>query len=469
VGVIPATGGSTRWLQWDHDRFPYLVTLKWTREGPLTLVVQSRRQDEMAVLAADPEQGTTRPLLVERDPMWLNIDQQMPRWLGRRRGFLWTTERDGAWQLELRGSDGARIRSLTPRSLGYRGLLDVDPDRGTLSILASSDPTQIHLHQVALDGKRPPRQISTRPGWHDAVFARKHALYVQSVEPLTGPQTFTVHRPDGTRVGALKTVVETPPFSVRLQLLKVGARGLQAAVVHPRNFRQGRRYPVVLSAYGGPGHQVVTARHHRFLLQQWIADHGFIVVSIDGRGTPGRGRLWERSGFRPGGVSGVGNFIEVPLADQVEGLQALGRRFPEMDLSRTGVVGWSFGGYFAAMAVLRRPDLFRAAVAGAPVTDWMDYDTHYTERYLGLPSDNRAGYEASSVLRLAPSSRRPLLIIHGEKDELIDPAHARRLYEKARKPKELVMIPDGEHRLRTNEMVISTALTWLKKVNDLGN
>jgi dipeptidyl-peptidase-4 len=164
---------------------------------------------------------------------------------------------------------------------------------------------------------------------------------------------------------------------------------------------------------------MVVAAQSRYLLDAWLAEQGFIVVSLDGRGTPARGRAWERAI--------KGNLIDVPLADQVGGLAALFAKYPEIDRTRVGIYGWSFGGYFAAMAVLRRPDVFRAGVAGAPVTDWLDYDTHYTERYLGLPQSDPKGYEASSVLSYAKDLRRPLLIVHGTADDNVYFLHSARL------------------------------------------
>jgi dipeptidyl-peptidase-4 len=171
--------------------------------------------------------------------------------------------------------------------------------------------------------------------------------------------------------------------------------------------------------YAGPGHNAVTSSPAQYLRHQWIADQGFIVVSIDGRGTEGRGRAWERAI--------AGNFIDLPLTDQVDGLAAVAARVPQMDMERVGVYGWSFGGYFAAMAVMRRPDVFRAAVAGAPVVDWRDYDTHYTERYLGLPSENEDGYERSSVLSYAARLERPLFLVHGTVDDNVYFLHALKL------------------------------------------
>ena len=150
-----------------------------------------------------------------------------------------------------------------------------------------------------------------------------------------------------------------------------------------------------------------------------MADQGFVVVSFDGRGTPNRGRDWERAITR--------RFGTVPLDDQVAGLKALGAKFPEMDLGRVGVYGWSFGGYLAALAVLREPDVFKAAVAGAPVVDWLDYDTHYTERYLGLPDRHAEAYREASLLTYAKDLRRPLLLIHGTADDNVYFRHTLKL------------------------------------------
>jgi dipeptidyl-peptidase-4 len=185
---------------------------------------------------------------------------------------------------------------------------------------------------------------------------------------------------------------------------------------------------VILSVYAGPGVQTVKATGVAFHLQQWMADHGYIVVTIDGRGTPGRGRAWERA-WKETDPTKRGNLIDVALNDQVAGLKALGDRYREMDLSRVGVTGWSFGGYFAAMAVMRRPDIFDAGIAGAPVCDFADYDTHYTERYLGLPSANPEGYAASNVLTYCKDLEKPLLIIHGTSDDNVYFQHSLKMTE----------------------------------------
>ena len=230
----------------------------------------------------------------------------------------------------------------------------------------------------------------------------------------------------------------SPP---RLELVDAGdSLACRAAIIRPRDYRSGRHYPVIVNVYGGPHSQMVTAQPSRYLLAQWLADRGFIVVSIDGRGTPARGRTWERA------ISG--NLIDIPLGDQVSALKKLGAAHPEMDMNRVGIFGWSFGGYFTAMAVMRRPDVFRAGVAGAPVVDWHDYDTFYTERYLNLPQNNPRGYEASSVLTYAKQLERPLLIVHGTTDDNVHFVNSLKLTDalfKAGKPFEFLPLSGFTH------------------------
>jgi dipeptidyl-peptidase-4 len=171
-----------------------------------------------------------------------------------------------------------------------------------------------------------------------------------------------------------------------------------------------------------------------YILQQWYADHGFIVVSIDGRGTPRRGRAWERATRL--------NLIDIPLDDQAQALRLLGAKYPEMDLTRVGITGWSFGGYFTAMATMRRPEIFRCGVAGAPVCSWEDYDTHYTERYMGMPAENAAGYKASDVLTYCKDLSVPLMIVHGTSDDNVYFAHSLKMTrELFRNGKEFDFLP----------------------------
>jgi dipeptidyl-peptidase-4 len=345
-------------------------------------------------------------------------------------------------------------------------LAGVDEEKATAFVIGGNDPTQSHLFAVSLtsDGP-PPRQITDEPGLHFFVFAEQGGTHVRTVVPLRGENRHRVSRGDGKIVGELKSQAERPPFTPNLELTTVGDDPqLHAAIVRPRDFEPGRRYPVIVDVYGGPGSQTVLAADRLYLLNQWLADRGFIVVSIDGRGTPARGRGWERAI--------KGNFVELPLADQVRGLTALGEKYPEMDLSRVGIFGWSFGGYMSAMAVMQRPDVFHAGIAGAPVVDFRDYDTHYTERYLGMPEQNKSGYDASSVLTYADKLQRPLLIIHGTADDNVYFLHSMKLCDalfRAGKPYDFLpltgfthMVPDPVVMQRLNQRIVDFFTEHLK-------
>ncbi len=418
LGLMAVDGGETRWVNWDRERYPYLATVRWKDQAPLTILVQNRQQTEQLLLRVDVETGSTSLLLTEKDEAWINLDQSMPKWFPDGSAFLWTTERNGAWQLELRGADGRLLRPLTATEFRYKGLIDLDPESKVVYVSGGDDPTQTHLFRLSTEATSAvPVPLTAEPGQHSATFSENHQVYVYSTSTMDGERTQVVRNRDGRELGRLQSVAEQAPFVPNIELATVGSDpSFYAVLVRPRNFDSRWRYPVIVSVYGGPHAQTVSASPSGYLLQQWIADHGFIVVSIDGRGTPSRGRDWERII--------KGNLIDVTLNDQVAGLKALGRKYRELDLDRVGIYGWSFGGYFSAMAVMRRPDVFDAGVAGAPVSEWLDYDTHYTERYMGLPDDNAKGYEDSSVLTYAKDLEKPLLIIHGTSDDNVYFSHS---------------------------------------------
>jgi len=392
------------------------------------------------LLRADPKTGQTTPLITERDPAWINLDPSMPSWLEDGSGFLWTSEREGAWQLELRDPSGKLLRVLAPPSSGYQGFVHIDTAGRQVYFRASSHPTQAHLFRASLSGGEP-EALTTEPGLHNATFAKKDSIFVHSVVTPTALPKAMVRRVNGSQANELPSVAETPPPIPPAQLLKTrGEPGFHAAIVRPHSFDPASRYPVVVSVYGGPHANVVQAAMPSWLQAQWLADQGFLVVSLDNRGTPRRGRDWERAIAK--------RFGSVPLDDQIAGLQSLGAQFSELDLQRVGIVGWSFGGYMSALAVLRRPDIFHAAVAGAPVTDWEDYDTHYTERYLGFPDTDGKAYREASLLTYADKLQRPLLLIHGTSDDNVYFRHTLKLAEalfRAGKHFELLPLSSSTH------------------------
>ena len=446
LGIVAATGGDTTWVEWDRARWPYLCRVTWDEGAPLTLIVMNRAQTELAVLAVDDRSGATTTLLTETDEAWLNLpSKELPRWLPDGSAFLWESERTGAWQLELRRKDGALARALTAPDAGYQGFIGLDAEARLVWFEASADPTQTQVWQAPLDGA--PRPVTTEDGVHGGKLLEHGGLVVVTSMPRAGGIRTELRGRDGAVIAELPSVAEAPAAwpAPEWTTAEVDGRTHHAVIVRPRDFDPARRYPVLVHVYGGPHARMVMATPKPYLLDQWYADAGFVVVAIDGRGTPNRGRAWERAVHK--------DLITIPLADQADALRALAARYPELDLDRVGIYGWSFGGYVSAMAVLLRGDLFRAAVAGAPVTDWALYDTFYTERYMQTPQANPEGYLATRAMTHADKLERPLLLVHGTTDDNVHFAHTMALAEalfRAGKPFELLpvtathMTPDPE-------------------------
>jgi dipeptidyl-peptidase-4 len=374
----------------------------------------------------------------------------VPWWIDKGARFLWSSERDGQWELELRDKDGALIRTVTPPGVGYRKLIKVTEAGDRALIQASLSPTESHVASISLDSaKQPPRWLTRKAGSHSIRFHPKSGRYLHTAFLESGTNGYTVHDGDGKMLARIRSLAEKPPFKPNLEFTRVGDKVVkEALIIRPWNFKAGQKYPVIVYVYGGPHHRVVSRSPSRYLIQQWLADQGFIVVMADGRGTPYAGRDWERSI--------KDNLVDLQLEDQVSALQALGARYSELDLSRVGVFGWSFGGYMTSMMVMRRGDIYRAGVAGAPVADWRDYDTHYTERYMGLPSENAAGYKNGSVLTWAKELQHPLLIIHGTVDDNVYFMHAVKMSNalfRAGKTHSLLPLSGSTHAVHDKEGV----------------
>ena len=401
--ILSMSGGRTE-IQWDREAFPYLVTASWREGAPLTLLVQSRDQRATQVLTGDPS-GATYVVREDRDPMWLEIVLGIPRWLADGR-LVFTADRDDTRRLVFGESPA------TPPGLQVRRVVHV----GTEAVVTASDePTEIHLWKVSSEGEV--ARLTSEPGVHDGVVGGQTMVVVSTGMDRAGSVARVVR--DGEEVAEIRSNAEAPVVRPRVNLGRTQGRDLRFAVLLP-NEHPARPLPVLLDPYGGPQFQRVMKAQDAFLQSQWFADQGFAVVVADGRGTPGRGPGWERAVH--------GDLATPPLEDQIEALHAVAEANPgTMDLERVAIRGWSFGGYLAALAVLRRPDVFHAAVAGAPVTDWRLYDTHYTERYLGVPDENPDAYRRSSVIEDAAKLERPLLLILGLADDNVVAAHTLRL------------------------------------------
>ena len=428
----------------------YFVTAHWSATG-LLVAGQPRDQRRTRVLAVDPDTGATEVLAEDADDQWVEIIPGVPAWTADGR-LVRVAVADGANRLVVDGKE------VTPPSLRVRSVLDVGAD--VLFTASAEDPTQVHVYRWADDGVT---QVSTVDGVHTA--ARSGDVTVLASWSLThaGPKV-AVLRGDERVAGIASHAVE-PPVTPNVHLMTVGDRGLRVALLYPTGHEPGTRLPVLLDPYGGPHAQRVMASRNAFVGPQWLADQGFAVLVADGRGTPGRGSEWERE-IRH-------DFAGVTLQDQVDALFAVAEAHPDLDLSTVAIRGWSYGGYLSALAVLRRPDVFHAAIAGAPVTEWRLYDTHYTERYLGHPDEEPDVYDRNSLINDAPKLERPLLIIHGLADDNVVVAHSVRLSSAlvaAGRPHALLPLPGVTHMTPQDDEVAENFMLmqvrWLK--NALG-
>lgn len=394
-------------VAWDRERFEYLGRVSWTEYGAPVIQVLSRDQKTSQVLSVEVSSGRTTVLRELEDDAWIELTDSPQFGPG---GQLITVEdTEGARQIVVDGVAGADI------SWQVRSIVSVNDDDVLAS--ASKEPTEVQLVTFGFD--RSVTVLTSGPAIHSAVSAGGTTVISRSSIDSVRP-TVTVVK-DGETVGELKVLSEDPGFQPAVSLLVGGDDALRIAVLFPRDHTPGSaRLPVLMDPYGGPGAQRVLASGRMFFEPQWLADQGFCVIVADGRGSPGRGPEWDRAV--------QDEFASVTLADQVAALDAVAQAWPDdVDTGRVAMSGWSYGGYLSALAVLMRPDVFHAAVAGAPPTEWRLYDTCYTERYLGDPNVRPDVYDRNSLLPLADRLERPLMLIHGLADDNVVAAHTLKL------------------------------------------
>jgi dipeptidyl-peptidase 4 len=403
--VLRLDGAASVPVSWDAQEYPYLTRAGWDDYGPL-IAVQPRDQRRLLVLAVDPVTGATSQLGAQSDEAWVDLVTGVPRRLSGGR-LVTVGGVEDAMALLVDG------RAVTPPTIEVQAVLAVSEEE--VLFAAASDPTELQIYSWnAADGLR---ALTSSPGVHSAAGSGPVRVIGSKGMDHDGARWVC-----GDHV--FESRAERPVLTPNVRLLTVGEQALRVGLVLPRDHEPGQALPVLMDPYGGPHSRRVMADRHRWLEPQWFADQGFAVIVADGRGTPGRGCAWARAV--------QGDLAGPVLEDQIAALVEVAALEPDLDLSRVGIRGWSFGGFLAALAVLRRPDVFHAAVAGAPVTDWRLYDTHYTERYLGIDPDgaDRPAYDGSSLLDDAGALRRPLLLIHGLVDDNVLAAHTLELSQR---------------------------------------
>ncbi len=427
---IVGLDGSTVAVDWRQSEHEYLTNASWTRTHGITLTVQPRDQKSLVVLSVDADTGAVTELHRQTDPGWVELLSGVPKRTG---DLLVTVGDDHDADTRRLLVDGVPV---TPAGLQVRGVQTITKTHAVIT--ATEDSTEVHVWRVTLDGSGLER-LSEVPGVHrwtgndttqvliSSTLADTQSTAVVTSSLLDAPLT-------------IDNLAERPDLNFNVAISSATPRELRTAVVLPSK-HDGTPLPVLLDPYGGPHALRVLRARAPYAASQWFADQGFAVVITDGSGTPARGPSFEQEI--------LGDLATTVLDDQVAALHATADQHGDLfDMTRVGIRGWSFGGYLAALAVLRRPDVFHAAVAGAPVTDWKLYDTHYTERYMGHPEDNPDGYASTNLSTMAADLTRPLMLIHGLADDNVVAAHTFRLSRallEAGRPHEVLPLSGVSH------------------------
>lgn len=456
-------GGAPVEVDLGPDPDIYLARVDWLSADRLVVQRQSRDQKRLDVLEVDAATGRSRPLFAETAATWVNLhDNLKPLADGRR--FLWTSERSGMSQLML--WDGARLQPLTPRGVLVDEVVALDEAAGLVFFTGFVDsPLEKGLWRARLDGRDAPMRLSQLGGWAEAVMdASGRVALVTWSSPAQPPQVMLVGR-DGAllRFVSENRVEDTPygPYAEGHVVPRFGTlRAADGQEMHwmmlvPPGLAEGARAPVVFEVYGGPGVQRVR-RAWGSLLHQYLVRRGHVVFVMDNRGSANRGVRFEAPLYRAlGGVE---------VEDQLQALEFV-KAQPFVDPERIAVYGWSYGGYMVLRLMTRAPEAFAAGVAGAPVTDWRLYDTHYTERYLGNPALDDAPYAAADVTVAAARLARPLLLIHGLADDNVVFDHSAKLMaalQAAGRPFETMVYPGQAHGIREPALATHMWMTILR-------
>jgi len=414
LGVVSATGGPTNWMALGDTEYTLLARVNWLPDSK-TIAVQrlTRVQDQLEILMVDSSLGAARAVLTEKSKTWINVVDDW-HFFKEKNEFLWSSEASGYRHLYLYSTSGQLVRQLTRGDWEVRRVVAVDePKREVYFMSSQESPLEDHLYKVSLDGGDPQR-LTRQPGTHSVAANAQGSFYLDTYSSVTNPPQTTLHDAGGKQVAVFRPAdrkVADEYAILPTEFVKVTAPDgtlLYAKLIKPAGFQPSTKYPVVVFVYGGPHAQSVRDSWTGLSWEQVLAHKGYVIWQLDNRGSSGRGHQFEEPLYREMG--------RVELADQragVDKLISLGFADPK----RVGMFGWSYGGFMTLYSLLHAPEVFKAGIAGAPVTDWHNYDTIYTERYMGLPGENKAGYEKSSNVLAADKLQGKLLLIHNFEDD----------------------------------------------------
>ena len=453
VSVEGSEHQSWTWPVAKSDRVEYFGPMfSWTPDSKaVAFLTLDRAQDELNVHLWDAARGAHRLLLTEKDPYWIN-SLAPPHFLADNQRFLWLSERDGWLHLYRYGNDGELQAQLTGGdwmidrpAFSNTPIIAVDEKGGWIYFAAASpDPRQRHLYRTRLAGG-PLVPLTQQPGVHGLNLSPDGRFLLDNFSSLHDPPETRLLKADGSLLTTLsKQTSHLNDYALgSTELVEVKAADgatLYARLVKPPDFDPARKYPVIIDVYGGPGVQLIQNRWGLTSLSDHLfAEQGFILWSLDNRGSWGRGHAWESRVFK--------NLGHYELEDQLAGVAYL-KSLPYVDPMRIGITGWSYGGFMTLYALTHAPDVFKCGAAGGPVTDFKFYDSIYTERYMRTPQENPEGYKTSSPLEAADKLKAKVLLIHGTDDDNVHMQNTLNFVEalvKARTPFDLYLQPGEKH------------------------
>jgi len=445
IGVVAATGGDTRWMNLGDPRGYLFARMNWLPNSREIAVEKLPRvQNKLDLLMADAETGTSRVLVHEEDPYWINVVGE-PEFLSDSKRFLWTSERGGFRHIYLYGTDGAMQKQLTTGDWEVTGIAQVDEARNRVFYVSSEEsPLQRQLYVISLDGTGK-RRLSEGDGTHSVSISPTSAYYMDNYSGLKAQPRATLYKGDGAEVRVYRkpdssSSDEYDILPTEIVQVKAGdGTTLYARLIKPAGFQAGKKYPAIIMVYGGPGIQSIHDTWQGLSWDQVLAHKGFVIWQVDNRGSMGRGHKFESVIYHDLG--------QHELEDQKAGIQHL-VNMGFVDPERLGMYGWSYGGYMTLYTLTNAPGLIKAGIAGAPVTNWRNYDSIYTERYMGLPDQNEAGYKASSPTSSAGKLASKLLMIHNIEDDNVHFQNSVQMadaLEKANKLFYMLVFPQKSH------------------------
>ena len=414
LGQISVDTKETRWMDLGNTSDALLARVAWLPDSSQIAAERfTRVQDKLELLFCDSATGAVHMVLEERSKTWVNVADNL-FFLKSRPEFLWTSERTGFRHIYRYSIKGELLGQLTSGNWEVSSVSAIDEAQGQLYYMSSeASPLETQLYRLGLNGGEHTR-VSKEEGTHEIHANEDGSYFVDSYSSLRQPNQTVLAKGSGEQVSILRPMDEKVLNEYALQpeqIVEVKAADgtvLYARLIKPANFQPTTKYPAIVYVYGGPGVQSVRNRWYGLSWEQALASRGYVVWQLDNRGSKGRGLAFESVIYHQLG--------KIEVADQRLGVEHL-LRMGFVDANRIGVTGWSYGGYMTIHALLFAPDLFRVGVAGAPVNDWHNYDTIYTERYMGLPDENQKSYDASSNVKSAEKLKGKLLIVHNMEDD----------------------------------------------------